>query len=121
MPLSVNCTKLMYVGLIFSVPGVSFDFDSPSFEVSICGLSPKHKAAPKKQSAKINPAVVVFMRPIEPRSPLPVNISLFAREQSGLSMRIAATITGSIVRADESRIGSTSWRNPLQLGGAKRI
>ena len=27
-PLSVNCTKLIYVGLIFSVPAVTFDLDS---------------------------------------------------------------------------------------------
>ncbi len=50
----------------------------------------------QKQSAKINPVVVVFMRPIEPGSPFPVNISLFAGEQSELSMRIAATVTDSL-------------------------
>src|SRR6267154_5103738 len=75
MPLSVNCTKLMYVGLIFSVPGVTFDLDS--VEVLICGSSAKHNAAPKKQSAKINPVVFVFMRSIESGSLFPVNISLF--------------------------------------------
>jgi hypothetical protein len=61
MPLSVNFTKLMYVGLTFSVPGASFDLDSSSFEVAICGSSAKHKPAPKKQSVKINPVVFVFM------------------------------------------------------------
>src|SRR5438270_6104583 len=75
MPLSVNCTKLMYVGLIFSVPGVTFDLDS--VEVLICGSSAKHNAAPKKQSAKINPVVFIFVRPIESGSLFPVNISLF--------------------------------------------
>src|SRR5262249_7301730 len=62
MPLSVNFTRLMYVGLAFSVPGVTFDLDSLRFEVLVCGSSAKHNAAPKKQSAKINPVVCVFMR-----------------------------------------------------------
>jgi len=38
----------MYVGLIFSVPGVTFDLDSFGFEVLICGSSAKHNVAPKK-------------------------------------------------------------------------
>src|SRR5215475_1142040 len=59
MPLSVNFTRLTYVGLTFSVPGVTFDLDSA---VLVCGSSGKHNAAPKKQSAKINPVVFVFMR-----------------------------------------------------------
>jgi hypothetical protein len=67
----------MYVGLTFSVPGVTFDLDSFGFEVLIRGSSGKHNAAPKKQSVKINPVVFVFMRPIESGSPFPVNISLF--------------------------------------------
>ena len=54
--------KLMYVGLIFSVPEVSFVLDSFSFEVLICGSLGKHNAAPKKQSAKMNSAVFIFMR-----------------------------------------------------------
>src|SRR4030095_13555741 len=58
MPLSVNFTRLMYVGLAFSVPGVSIDLDSA---VLACGSSAKHNAAPKKQSPKINPVVFVFM------------------------------------------------------------
>jgi hypothetical protein len=77
MPLSVNCTKLMYVGLILSVPGVTFDLDSFGFEVLICGSSAKHNAAPKKQSVKINPVGFIFIRPIESGSLFPVNISLF--------------------------------------------
>src|SRR4030095_9823084 len=81
-PLSVNCTKLIYVGLIFSVPPVTFDLDSFGFEVLICGSSAKHHAFPKKQSAKINPDVFVFMRPIESGSTFSVNISFFADEQS---------------------------------------
>src|SRR5215475_6585118 len=62
MPLSVNFTKLMYVSLTFSVPEVSFDLDSFRFEVPACGSSAKDQAAPKKQSAKINPIVFVFIR-----------------------------------------------------------
>src|SRR5262249_6846700 len=62
MPLSVNCTKLMYVGLIFSVPDVSFDLDSFRFDVPACGSSAKLNSVPKKQSAKINPVVLIFMK-----------------------------------------------------------
>src|SRR6185369_10913968 len=58
MPLSVNFTRLMYVGLAFSVPGVTIDLDSA---VLACGSSAKHNAAPKKQSPRINPVVFVFM------------------------------------------------------------
>jgi hypothetical protein len=61
MPFSVNFTRLMYVGLAFSVPGLTFDLDSLRFEGLACGSSGKHNAAPKKQSAKINPVVFVFM------------------------------------------------------------
>jgi hypothetical protein len=49
----------------FSVQGVIFDLASFSFQVPICGSSAKHSAAPKKQRAKINPVVFVFMRLIE--------------------------------------------------------
>lgn len=65
MPLSVNFTKLMYVGLVFSVAGVSFDLDSSSLEAPICGSSAKHNAVPKKQSATINRVVLFFIRLIE--------------------------------------------------------
>jgi len=58
----VNFTKLMYVGLTFSIPEVGFDWDSFGFEVAICGSSAKHNAAPKKQRAKINPFVFIFMK-----------------------------------------------------------
>src|SRR5882762_6554178 len=102
MPLSVNCTKLMYVGLIFSAPGVTFDLDSFGFEVLICGSSAKHNAAPKKQSAKINPVVFIFMRPIESGSLFPVNISLFAGEQSELLTRIAMTESASLCARTQS-------------------
>src|SRR5215470_11151505 len=78
MPLSVNFTRLMYVGLAFSVPGTTFDLDSLGFEVLACGSLAKHNAAPNKQSAKINRIVFVFMRRFESGSPFPVNISLFA-------------------------------------------
>src|SRR5215471_6144090 len=62
MPFSVNFTKLMYVGLTFSMPEVSFDLDSFGFEVPICGSSAKHSTASKKQSAKINPVALVLIR-----------------------------------------------------------
>src|SRR4030095_8958323 len=62
MPFSVNFTQLMYCGLIFSVPATTFDLDSSGFELASCGLSAKHSTVPKKQSAKINPVVFVFMR-----------------------------------------------------------
>jgi hypothetical protein len=47
------------------VPGVIFDFDSLSFQVPICRSAAKHAAAPRKQNAKVNPIVLVFMRAIE--------------------------------------------------------
>jgi hypothetical protein len=71
----------MYVGLIFSDPGVSFDLDSFSFEAPICGSLAKHNTAPKKQSAKINPAIFIFMMAIESGSQFPVKISLFADQR----------------------------------------
>ena len=52
----------MYVGLVFSIPEVSFDLDSFSFEVPICGSSAKHNTAAKKQSVEINPVVFILMR-----------------------------------------------------------
>ena len=52
----------MYVDLAFSVPEVTFDFDSLRFEVLACGSSAKQNAPPKKQSATINPVVLVFMK-----------------------------------------------------------
>ena len=73
----------MYVGLIFSVPAVSFDLGSFSFEVSICGSSAKHNAAPKKQSAKIKPVVFIFMRAIESGSQFPVNIFVRIFDSAG--------------------------------------
>jgi len=48
--------------LFFAVPGVNFDLLSFSFQVPICGSAAKPAAAAKKQSAKVNPIVVVFMR-----------------------------------------------------------
>jgi hypothetical protein len=42
----------MYVGLIFSVPGVTFDLDSFGFEALICGSSAKHDAVPKSKAPK---------------------------------------------------------------------
>jgi len=42
-----------------------FDFVSFSFQVPICGFAAKQVAHPKKQSARVNPMVFVFMRAIE--------------------------------------------------------
>jgi hypothetical protein len=97
----------MYVGLTFFVSGVTFDLDSFGFEVLIRGSSAKHNAAPKKQSAKINPFVFIFMRPIESGSLFPVNISLFADGQSGLLTRIGATRSASLSVQMKSRIDLT--------------
>ena len=47
------------------VPGVIFDFASFSFHVPICGSAAKHAAHPKKQNARVNPIVFVFMAAIE--------------------------------------------------------
>jgi hypothetical protein len=106
----------MYVGLIFSIPGVTFDLDSFGFEVLICGSSAKHNAAPKKQSAKINPVVFIFMRPIESGSLFPVNISLFADEQPGLLTRFGATRSASLCAQMKSRISEQVY----DANGAKR-
>src|ERR1044071_10152971 len=61
MPFSVKCTKLMYAGLTFSIPEATFDLDSSSFVVAICGSLPKHHPAPRKQSVIINPVIFLFM------------------------------------------------------------
>jgi hypothetical protein len=53
---------------------VIFDFDSFSFQVPICGSAAKHAAAPRKQNAKVNPIVLVFMRAIETGFRCVVNI-----------------------------------------------
>ena len=42
-------------------PSGKLYLDSLSFEVSTCGSSAKHNAAPR-QSAKINPVIFIFMR-----------------------------------------------------------
>src|SRR5438552_10994682 len=60
--------------VIFSPPGVSFDFASFSFQVPICGSAAKQAAPAKKQNARVNPIVFVFMRSIEPGFPFPVNV-----------------------------------------------
>src|ERR1044072_4422415 len=57
----------------FVVPGVIFDFASFSFQVPICGSAAKHIAQPKKQSARVNPMVLVFIHAIESGFLLGVN------------------------------------------------
>jgi hypothetical protein len=47
--------------VFFKVPAVIFDFDSFSFQVPICGSAAKHAAVPKKQNARVNPIVLIFM------------------------------------------------------------
>ena len=91
----------MYVGLTFSVPGVTFDLDSFGFEVVIRGSSAKYNAAPKKQSAKINPVVFIFMRPIESGSLFPVNISLFRERTIWIVDAFRSDEKRFVVRADE--------------------
>src|SRR5882724_977099 len=117
MPLSVNCTKLMYVGLTFSVPGVTFDLDSFGFEVLIGGSSAKHNAAPKKQSAKINPVVFIFMRPIESGSLFPVNISLFRGRTIWIADAYRRKEKRFVVRADEN----PNWIADARHGAGNRF
>src|SRR5262245_44559800 len=50
--------------VFFPSPGVSFDFASFNFHVPIFGSSAaKHAAPAKKQSARVNPIVFVFISP----------------------------------------------------------
>src|SRR5205823_4833204 len=50
--------------VFFPSPGVSFDLLSFNFHVPICGSSAaKHAAPAKKQSARVNPIVFIFMPP----------------------------------------------------------
>ena len=72
----------MYVGLAFSVPGVTFDLDSLTFEVLACGSSAKHSAVPKKESAKINPIVCVFMTQSNPDLHFPSTLQLRCRQDT---------------------------------------
>src|SRR6266511_1815607 len=51
--------------LNFVVPGVIFDFASFSFQVPICGSAAKQSAHPKRQNARVNPMVFVFISAIE--------------------------------------------------------
>ena len=60
--------------MFFKVPGVIFDFDSLSFQVPTCGSAARPTAAPKKQNARVNPIVFVFMRAIETGFRWTVNI-----------------------------------------------
>src|SRR5213078_3136807 len=50
--------------VFFPSPGVSFDFPSFNFHVPIFGSSAaKHAAPAKKQSARVNPIVFIFIPP----------------------------------------------------------
>jgi hypothetical protein len=44
---------------------VNFDFASFSFQVPIWGLAAKHATVPKKQNARVDPMVPIFMGLIE--------------------------------------------------------
>jgi hypothetical protein len=46
---------------------VIFDFASFSFHVPVCGSAAKHATHPRKQNARVDPSVFVFMTPIESR------------------------------------------------------
>ena len=56
------------------VPGVIFDFASFRFHVPIKGSAAKHAAHPKKQNARVNPQILVFMPAIEPGFSFSVNL-----------------------------------------------
>jgi hypothetical protein len=50
--------------VFFPSPGVSFDFASFNFHVPMFGSSAaKHAAPTKKQSARVNPIVLIFIPP----------------------------------------------------------
>jgi len=51
--------------LYFNVPGVIFDLASFNFQVPMCGSAAKQAAPAKKQNARVNAIVFLFMRPIE--------------------------------------------------------
>ena len=51
--------------LYLNVPGVIFDLASFNFQVPMCGSAAKQASAAKKQNARVNAIVFVFMRPIE--------------------------------------------------------
>jgi hypothetical protein len=57
-----------------AVPGVIFDLASFNFQVPIWGSAAKHAAPPKKQNARVNPIVFVFMCSIESGFSFSVNI-----------------------------------------------
>ena len=86
----------MYVGLIFSVPAVTFDLDSFGFEVPICGSSAKHNAASKKAKRQNQSSRFYFHEADRIWILFSVNISLFADEQSGLLTRIAMILALSV-------------------------
>jgi hypothetical protein len=47
--------------VFFNVPGVIFDLASFSFQVPICGSAAMHAADPKKENARVNPIILIFM------------------------------------------------------------
>src|SRR5437764_12317145 len=73
--------------VFFPSPGVSFDFASFNFHVPICGSSAaKHAAPAKKQSARVNPIVFIFM-PHRSRI-FRCRQCLFSNSQTGKRVRI---------------------------------
>src|SRR5947208_6221130 len=73
MPLSVNCTRLMYVGLMFAIS--TFSLDSFTFELSIGDSSARHSAAPTKQSVNQRSCFCFHESCFEIGSAFPVDIS----------------------------------------------
>src|SRR5215469_743277 len=51
----------------FGLPGAIFDLVSFSFQLPICGSAAKHAAPNKKQTARVNPIVFVFIGSSFPR------------------------------------------------------
>src|SRR5262245_42170678 len=51
--------------LYINVPGVKFDLASFNFQVPMCGSAAKQASPAKKQNARVNEIVFVFIRPIE--------------------------------------------------------
>jgi len=60
--------------VFFPVPGVNFDLAWLSFQVPIRGSAAKHSDPAKKQNARVNPIILIFMCIIETGFRRTVNI-----------------------------------------------
>jgi hypothetical protein len=69
------------------VPGLNFDFASFSFHVPISGFAAKQTVVARRETARINPGVLVFMSAIESTISFGVNtffdINPATRKSSG--------------------------------------